>query len=373
MREKPMSDVDTGVADEDAGPPPEIGSRVPEMTQPVAEAFSATGKHASRRTPWDNPMFMRMAIAVVVILVVLFAVKSFLPKGDTAENLTLAFTSGQQHRYRLFLTANGTRTLPPKGKTQSVSMTMGATVDMTVADADAEGANVDVTVSNFALHTGTPSLDTAPRLIKTQVRIDNDGRVVSGGLGLSAALASKMMPGWDLFSPVLPEAAMLANDSWKTSEAVAFAGEQTVQITGESTLLSYLTKDGGRVAIVKSKVDVPYSGEVSMLAMAEAFGVGIDQVGFPEGTDPKYTYDGSTSLEMTAQINVTDGFLAGSRTTGSTNYTVSVADWPSEMGEAPKGDVETSIDFSVTLKSQPLPEPDAPKEDKTDEVESPQG
>ena len=373
MRGKPITHDEASGADEDEGPPPEIGSRELQMTQPVAEAFSATGHHASHRTPLDSPMVKKVAIAVVGILVLLFAAKSFLPKGDDAEALTLAFTSGQQHRYRLFLTANGTRTLPPKGKTQSVSMTMGATVDMTVADADAEGANVDVTVSNFALHTGTPSLDTAPRLIKTQVRIDNDGRVVSGGLGLSAALASKMMPGWDLFSPVLPEGALVPNDMWRTSDAVAFAGENTVQVTGESTLLSYLTKEGDRVAIVRSKVDYPYSGEVSMLSMSEALGVGIDQVGFPAGTDPKFTYDGSTSLEMTAQVNVTQGILTGSRTTGVTDYTVSVADWPPEMGETPKGDVETSIAFSVTLKSQPLPTPDEPKDEKTEEVGSPQG
>lgn len=349
-----MTDEELRLAEEN-GPPPEIGSQVTEMTQPVAAAFTVKGKEASHRTPLDNPAVKKILIAVVILGVALVGLKMFLPKGAAAEHVGLTFKVGDQHRYRMFVTASGTRTLPPKGKTQSVSMNMSATIDMLVTATDNEGADVDVTVSNFALHTGTPTLDQSPRVIHAKVRIDNDGRVVSGGLGLSAALTSKMMPGWDLFSPVLADGSLIPGDTWKTSDSVAFVGDNTVQVTGDSTLLSYLNRDGDRVGVVSSKITYPYSGELSMQEIADSLGVGIDQVGFPEGSDPKFTYEGTTTLDMTAQINVTKGVLTGSRAAGQTDYTVSVAGWPKSMGEAPKSNAQTSLTFSVNLKTMPLP------------------
>jgi hypothetical protein len=146
---------------------------------------------------------------------------------------------------------------------------------------------------------------------------------------------------------------VLPNDSWSSAGSVAYAGENVVDVDGQATLIGYVGDEGG-VAVVSADLTVPFEGSVSMQNMAASMGVPIPAVGFPEGSDPIFTYDGKTTLTMKARIDTAKGDVLQSYSTGSTEYTVSVEGWPTEMGDAPLPGIEVAASFSLNLKKQEL-------------------
>lgn len=350
------------------------GSQTTEQTgliEPVAEAFSVEAEGASHRgSPLQDQRVRRIGGIVLLAAIVVAAVFMLLPKESKGEPLSLKFKQGQQHRYRMFLTLKGSQTLAD-GKVRLLTMTMGTTIDTEVASVSSSGATLDVTLSNIALHTGKPFLDQVPNVVHTQIQIGADGAFAAGEIGVSALVASRILPGWDVFAPVLPSGAMNAGSSWDGTNTVSLAPDSQVQVHTESTLQGILS-DKGRLAVIKSTATIPVQTTVTASAVAGALGVDMESLGFPPGADPRFAYDGSISLDMTSRLDLLSGSMFVQYSKGTTDYTVKITGWPPSLGEAPKGEVHTSASFSVVMRSQPLGAPPPANEGAKEKSPSPQ-
>jgi len=335
------------------GPTPQAAQGGP--TTPVANEFIAGARGAPGVGLLRDPLPRKIAAGLLVIVLAIVAAPHLMPKGSVGEPIALKFAPGQVNRFRVFMVFDGTRVLPPKGKKQTVEQqtfhtTMGATVETKVVAVDATGATVDVTLSNFALHTGTPVFNRVPDTIHIQAHVDEKGVVSSGGLGLSAAVAAKIIPGWDVLVPVLPSGAVLPGAAWKSSTDSAFAGKETVPVSADSTLISFVEDHSKRMAVVTSKMLIPVDTTVSVQSMADALGADISEVGFPEGSDTKFAYKGRITLDSLARIDMASGQIFSNYTRGTATYTETITGWPSTLPEEPSGEVNTSLKFSMSLK-----------------------
>lgn len=338
--------------DQDPGrdPQPPRGPTLPAATELVVGARGAAGLGILR-----DRRLRKVAAGLFAVILVAAGLFLLLQKGDQGQPLALKFQPGQENRYRALMFFNGTRALP-KGKQQEFSITMGATVDTKVASVDDSGATMDVTISNFALHTGTPALDVVPDVIHGQMVVGENGAVTSGGLGLSAAVASRVIPGWDLMVPILPPGTVVPDATWDSSTDVAFAGSDTVHVSADSSV-SYVDGSSGRVAVVKSQMTIPVDKTISMASIAEALGVGVDQIGFPEGSDPRFAYKGQMGLNTIARVDQATGQIINTYSQGTASYTETITDWPSTFPEVPSGEIQTSVTFSVKLNRQSREQP----------------
>jgi len=345
-----------GAGDDESGPRPQGSPGGP--IEPVAKEFIVGAPGAAGVGLLKGLQPRKILVGLVVIALVGWGFLQLMPKGAEGEAVALKFAPGQTNRYRMFMVFDGTRVLPPKGKQQTGKQqtfhtTMGATVDTEVATVDATGATVDVTLSNFALHTGTPAFDVVPGTIHTQMHVDETGAVTSGGLGLSAAVASKIIPGWDVLIPPLPPGAVLPGATWKSSTDSAFAGSETVHVSADSTLISFVAAGSQRMAVVTSKMVIPVDKTVSMQSMADALGADLGEIGFPEGSETELVYKGQIGLDSLARIDVASGQIFSNYTRGTATYTETITGWPPTLPEEPSGEVNTSVTFSMSLKQQP--------------------
>ena len=317
MRGTPMSKEDVlGREEGDDGAEPGTSSQRSSSgpTEPVSREMVAGGHVGPGGLLQDRRVRM-IGVGLIAVMLAVVAFLNVMPKGSKGESLSLKFQPGQEGRYRALMFFNGTRDLP-RGKQEPLNLTMGATLETKVVSADGNGATLDVTVSNFALHSGTPTLDVVPETIHGQIVLDRNGAVTSGGLGLSAGVSSKVIPGWDVLVPILPQGAVLPEATWNSATDVAFVGSDTVRVSADSSV-SFLDGDSGRVGVVTSKMTIPVDTTVSMGSVAEALGVGVDQLGFPEGSDPKFTYKGSIRLDTVSRIDVSSGEIISTSSRGT--------------------------------------------------------
>ena len=328
-------------------PPSPVTSQAPFVTEWHAAARGAGGMKTSLL---QSRVVREIAVGLVLILIALVGVRVLVPREEEGKPLALSYTQGQTTRYRVFLKRSEERVWP-NGRMETMDMTAAATLDLKVASVNTDGATVEVSLSNIALHTGTPLQNRVPDFARTQMRVGRDGKIAEGGLGLSGVFVTKMAPGWDLLVPMLAEGPVHPGSEWTSREEMSFAPESSVSVSASTNLLSYLSGGPEEIAVITSNMNVPVQTTVPLAAVAESLGASVEDYGYPAGSDPKYVYDGQTTLNMTARLNATTGQVIGSYTSGESNYTVSVEDAPPRMKNVPNG-VKVTSSFSMSLKEQ---------------------
>ena len=328
-------------------PPSPATPQAPFVTEWHAAARGAGGMKTSLL---QSRVVREIAVGLVLILIALVGARVLVPKEEKGKPLALSFAQGQATRYRVFLRESEERVWP-NGEKEALEMTAAATLDLRVVSVSADGATVDVTLSNIALHTGTPLQNRVPDTARTQMRVGRDGKLLEGGLGLSGVFITKMAPGWDLLVPMLPEGPVHPGSEWTSREEMRFAPDSSVSVSASTNLLSYLPEGPGEIAVITGKMQVPVQTTVPLAAVADSLGASVEDYGYPPSSDPKYAYDGQTTLNMTARLNATTGQVIGSYTAAESSYTVSAEDAPPRMKNVPNG-VEVTSSFSISLKEQ---------------------
>ena len=124
------------------------------------------------------------------------------------------------------------------------------------------------------------------------------------------------------------------------------------------------------MAVVTSKMTIPVDKSVSIQAVAEALGVGEDEIGFPDGSDPLFAYTGKIGLDTVTLIDTSSGKIFSTYSLVTATYTETITHWPSTLPEVPVGEVETHLTFSVLLRQQ---SPEEASQDKSGKPEKSTG
>lgn len=337
QRSAPMPPVDMRTPTE---PPPDAAK--PHELEADRWAMGTPAAPPSRSRVWLIGVAIALAVAVVVGVVVLR------PEGAEGEPIAYAFEPGQELNYRMRATMEGNVSLEGLGS-ESMSMEMAGVIRMKVRSVDAEGvATIDLTLEDLTFESDPPVETGFPDSLEEAVKIAPDGRLLQGSLGFSElGAASQAPPGWDQYSPLLPDGPVSPGDTWSDSTEMPFAGDVTIPVETESSLLDYIQEDGQRIAVVKSEMHIPLNVRAALSDFAGEAGMSAADLGLPSGADPTFGYDGTMDMVMVARIDPVTQELKGTSIDGTMDVSMTVSDIP---GVGDVGPVKMTMDIAVSME-----------------------
>lgn len=287
---------------------------------------------------------------VALVVVIVAGVVLFMPKGAEGEPIAYSFEEGQKLSYRMSANMDGTVSMGEIGS-QDMSLEMGGIIHMEVVSVDAEGvATVETSLDDLYMRSTPPTDAGVPSSVTKQtLRIAPDGTILEGSLGFSELGAtSQTPPGWDQYSPMLPDEPVSPGDTWSDETEIPFMGDETITISSETQLLDYVVEDGEQVAVVRSDTTVPLDIEISLADIASQMGLASSELGLPKGADPKISYEGTMEMQTTARIAPVSQELKGTVTEGTMIVDITVKDMP---GVGSLGPIRMNLDLSVTMEA----------------------
>lgn len=316
-----------------ANPMPPQDIRMPAQAPPdAATPHEMAEDNWSMGTPAAAPGRSRVwliAAAIAVVFAVVAGFVIFAPKGAEGSPIAYAFEPGQKLNYRMRAQMSGDVSVPGSGSV-SIEMQMGGVIRMEVVSVDADGiATVNMKLQDVYVRTDPPGAADVPATIEEQIKVAPDGRIIEGSLGISELGAtSQAPPGWDQFSPLLPDGPVAPGDTWSGETEVPFIGGQTITVTSETQLLDYVVEDGKEIAVVKSDIHIPLDVTLSFKELAAEMDADMGELGLPPGADPKFAYEGQMDAQMTARIDPATQELKGTVMNGTMAFDMTVKDMP---------------------------------------------
>jgi len=312
-----------------------------------SDAWTAGDTSGGVAAAWRKPALI--GGVVLLVIAVIAGVTLFRPKGAGGETLSYEFKTGQSFAYSLRMTMDGTISVPDAGMSRPLKMEIGGVASMEVKSVDAKGvATVDVALTGIFVRSDPAIPTTIPTEMRDTMQVAPNGRVLSGGLGLSQlGSAGQVPPGWDSqLWPWTADYPVNPGDAWSEGADVPFIGDTALHITTDTKMLAYIQENGKRVAVVESTEHIPLDVTISMSELAKEMGEKSDSFELPAGADPKFTYSGEMTMVTTSRIDSGTHIVLGGTSEGTMDVTMTMKGIPG----VPEMSADMDLDFSLTLE-----------------------
>ena len=293
-----------------------------------------------------------LGAAVAAMLVLVGAVAFVATQGDEAEAgpLTLSFTAGETHRYRIDQTMDLTVGGDALGaEERSLLLELEQVVAWSVTDVDDEGVatiRVDVEDVNGSVN-GMPAPPSGP-LPPIELRIAPDGRVLSiGGPALGGTPIDLTrgglgqlfdVPGSNQVTPLLPpDGDARPGDTWETSisQDVPF-GDGTVELEATSRYDRDEEVDGATAAVIETGSNVTADIAFAVADLAELFGgagaLPTGATGLAAVADAAMTYGGTVATTQTSWLDLEARELVRMESSGEMDLEMEISGVPGSSG-----------------------------------------
>jgi hypothetical protein len=295
----------------------------------------------------------RVALILGVLLVLMAGAVAFVLTRSQGEALALKFTQGRDYRYRMQMKLDGELSSSEGGSAEPFNETVDMTLGMHVASVDQQGvATIDlqpeegnITVNGERLNFSNP--------VRSRIRITADGKLFgdSGALTAAGGPSGLSVPGFDQFTPLLPDHAVRPGDTWSKDFDRPFPlGEGVMRFATRNRFLRYETIGGIRTAVVRSDMTFPLDWKLGVRELLEAFGQST--LDLPAGSNPTISYGGQMSLSMTNWFDPQGGEQVKSAARGDVDMRLTFTGFPVEQG-VPEGEIRIQGTMTVNLERAP--------------------
>jgi len=150
------------------------------------------------------------------VLALVARVLGFVLTRGEGEALALKFRQGRDYRYHLEMTLQGTLSSSQSGPAEPFSETIDIKFAMHVLSVDQQGtATIDLEQEEGEVSVNGEH-QTSPNDFRSRIRITKDGKFIAddGGLSAVGGASGLSVPGFDQFTPLLPDHAVYTGDAW---------------------------------------------------------------------------------------------------------------------------------------------------------------
>lgn len=214
-----------------------------------------------------------IALTLGVVLALTAGAVAFVLTRSQGEALALKFTQGRDYRYHMQMKLDGEVSSSDEASTEPIDETVDMTFGLHVVSVDRRGvATIDLepvkgnmTINGEVVDFSNP--------VRSRIRITSDGKLFgdSGGLTAAGGSSGPPVPGFDQFTPLLPDHAVQPGDTWNKNFDRAFPlGDGVMHYATKNRFLRYETIGGIRTAVVRSDLTIPLDWTLNVRELLEA-------------------------------------------------------------------------------------------------------
>lgn len=315
-----------------------------------ASGRGGSGKGAAR-TGGGRSRIM-LAILLVLALVAASLAYLFLRPGSSgsAVAMSMGFAEGQRHTYKLNLAINGS--IVASGQTVPIAEHVTETMTWKVKKVGSNGvATVDASVRHVTVSVNGKTVK-VPAMSHLTFQVGQDGQMISGdAMALTSGSSSSgtSVPGLDQFTPLLPDHSVKPGDSWsKTFDQPNPFGTGSIHYTTQTSYVDNEPMQGVNAAVLHSSSTIPLDMTIDLRKMLDA--VGSSGASHLNGSNPKFTYKGTVTLDQTSWFDASQNRLLATQANGRFDLDLSVSGLPAGQS-FPGGDIKFTGDATVGLTS----------------------